>query len=303
MIGFMPGVAAIVAACVGAGTGPLPESALAVRAGGEWTEWWRSDRAPSAWSTAGGALVRSIRWTRGADGAEYADVELRGSGEGWRTRLVVARIDPARVKLALDTATSGGSPAWTIDRASGGALFAVNAGQFVRTQPWGWVVMNGRELLGASVAPLVTTVTIDARGAVRFTHAMKPDAAGVQWAFQSYPTLVNAGVVPEPLTKAGCGIDVAHRDARLAIGADSSGRVVIAMTRFDALGGALDRVPFGLTTPEMAGVARALGLRDAVLLDGGISAQLMVRGADGTAHKWAGTRAVPLALVAFPRTP
>ena len=73
------------------------------------------------------------------------------------------------------------------------------------------------------------------------------------------------------------------------------------MTRFDALGGALDRVPFGLTTPEMAAVMGAAGAIDAVMLDGGISAQLLVRDAAGVAHTWLGTRKVPLGLIAYPR--
>ena len=96
-------------------------------------------------------------------------------------------------------------------------------------------------------------------------------------------------------------MDVAHRDARLALGIDVSGRLLIAMTRFDVIGRAFDRVPFGLTTPEMAAVMGALGAVDAVLLDGGISAQLLVRDASGIAHRWPGVRKVPLALVAHRR--
>jgi hypothetical protein len=44
----------------------------------------------------------------------------------------------------------------------------------------------------------------------------------------------------------------------------------------------------------------ALGARRAVLLDGGISGQLMVR-EGGAARAWAGLRDVPLGLVAVPR--
>jgi exopolysaccharide biosynthesis protein len=36
-------------------------------------------------------------------------------------------------------------------------------------------------------------------------------------------------------------------------------------------------LPFGLTTPEVAAVMGALGARRAVLLDGGISSQLLIR--------------------------
>jgi hypothetical protein len=73
---------------------------------------------------------------------------------------------------------------------------------------------------------------------------------------------------------------------------------VLAMTRFDALGPDLGFVPFGLTTPEMAAVMGALGARDAVMLDGGISAQVLLRtGVAGGEERWPGLRDVPLAMV------
>ena len=90
-------------------------------------------------------------------------------------------------------------------------------------------------------------------------------------------------------------------DARAAIGQDREGRIIVAITRFDAFGQSLGFVPFGLTTPEMAAVMGALGARDAVALDGGISAQLALRNADGSVLSWRGMRSVPLALVARPR--
>lgn len=292
--------AALVAACVGAGVGPLPASTLSARVGGRWTEVWKSDRAPSE-IRSGGALSRLVVWTADAGAVEFAELELSGNGEAWRTKLVVARVNPRRARFQLEMASTAGSPSWTIDKVPTDALLAVNAGQFVRTVPWGWVVTDGREQLSALVAPLVSTVAIARSGTVTFTHAVKPDSAGVAWAFQSYPTLLRAGVVPDQLTKAGCGVDVAHRDARLAMGLDPDGRLIIVMTRFDGLGGALDRVPFGLTTPEMAGVMQSLGVRDAVLLDGGISAQMMVREKNGSARRWPGTRAVPLGLIVLPK--
>ncbi|MGH7498914.1 MAG: phosphodiester glycosidase family protein [Gemmatimonadales bacterium] len=64
-----------------------------------------------------------------------------------------------------------------------------------------------------------------------------------------------------------------------------------------ALGETLGRVPFGFTSPEMAAVMGALGCRQALLLDGGISGQLLVRDGEGTPHVWAGTRQVLLGLV------
>jgi len=46
----------------------------------------------------------------------------------------------------------------------------------------------------------------------------------------------------------------------------------------------------------------AFGARDAVMLDGGISAQLLLRDqARKATHRWTGLRKVPLALIARPR--
>jgi exopolysaccharide biosynthesis protein len=108
---------------------------------------------------------------------------------------------------------------------------------------------------------------------------------------------VRDGEIPSPLFNERSGVNLRHRDARLAIGLLRDGRVLVAMTRFEALGGALSNLPFGLTTPEMAAVMGALGASRAVLLDGGISSQLLVRDTTGTARAWRGIRQVPLGLV------
>jgi hypothetical protein len=71
---------------------------------------------------------------------------------------------------------------------------------------------------------------------------------------------------------------------------------LIVLTRF---GGT--RLPFGPTTPEMAAIMGALGCRRAMLLDGGLSGQLMFRDAQGRANRWPGLRSVPIGLLAFPK--
>jgi hypothetical protein len=78
------------------------------------------------------------------------------------------------------------------------------------------------------------------------------------------------------------------------------GRLLFAMTRFRGLGGAGEFLPLGLTNPEMAAVMGALGCRSAVALDGGLSAQLLVRSTEGRLRTWRGLRAVPLGLIAEP---
>jgi len=78
-------------------------------------------------------------------------------------------------------------------------------------------------------------------------------------------------------------------------------RILIAVTRFNALGDAAAKIPFGLTVPEMAALVGALGCRRAVSLDGGISGQLAVREAGGAMQKWTAWRLVPLGLLVLPQ--
>jgi hypothetical protein len=281
----------------------LPASTLEVATdAGAWVRAWRSDSAPRTYDgTAWPGLAPRGTGLVGA-GLRLDRYRLRGSGEAFRTELYVVRLDPDSVRLALDTAFRHGARAWTLDRAGGGTVFAVNAGQFVADLPWGWVQLDGRTYLPPGRGPLVTTVAIGRDGRMTLLHGAKlPGAGDSRWAFQSYPTLLAAGDVPTPLRAADQGVDVAHRDARLAIGTRHDGSVVLAMTRFGALGEAMGRLPFGLTTPEMAAVMGLLGTEDAVLLDGGISAQLLVRGRGGVVTRLSGLRSVPLALVAMPK--
>jgi exopolysaccharide biosynthesis protein len=247
-------------------------------------------------------LDRSVAWRAGAEGIEYGELQLAGSGEAWRTRVVVARLDPRRVTLSLAAAFAE-DQRWTVADAGAPVALAVNAGQFRGLLPWGWVVTGGRQLLSPQYAPLAGAVVVDRSGAVRI---VPPDEVAAEQrrgeareAFQSYPMLLEDGAPPEPLVRPGLGVSVDHRDARLAVGTLPDGRVVVALTRFDALGPRLGRLPFGFTSGEMAKVMRALGCRDAILLDGGVSGQLMVREESGAVRTWAGIRSVPLGLVAL----
>ena len=288
--------AALVAAAIS-----LPDSSLAVRRGSTWTEWWNAKAAPVRWRPSDTTRLGPIGWKSGAAGMEWSEVVLAGSGEAWRTRVIVARIDPRLVRLRLDTALAGGAPRWTIDRSQPRDVFAVNAGQFLQSMPWGQVILDGSEWLGAGRGPLASTVAMDTSGRVRIVHGRGVAQTGITWAFQSYPTLLRDGEVPLELQASDRRVDVEHRDARAAIGVSYDGRMVVALTRFDALGATLGFVPFGLTVPEMAAVMGAVGARDAVMLDGGISGQLLLRDANGEAHRWRGSRKVPLALVGTSR--
>jgi hypothetical protein len=280
---------------------PLPSSRLSVMVDGQWREWWKSASAPHEWSSPDESLLRAFKWRPVTDGVEWAEVRLAGTGEAWRLRLIVARVDPARVQFGLDTAFNAArtKAAWSIENTADDVLVALNAGQFPRAMPWGWVAINGREFLPPGQGPLSMGVAFDAAGAVRWIPGDSLQAPGVRsgtvTGFQSYPTLLVNGAVPEPLRAGELGIDVEHRDARLAIGQDRDGHILVAMTRFDGAGAALGFVPFGLTTPEMAAVMGALGAANAVMLDGGISSQLLIRDPSGVC-RWTGLRNVPLGL-------
>jgi hypothetical protein len=281
---------------------PLPHSVLAVQRQGRWVEWWRSEQAPARWSRPHPALTPA--WSAVAPGVDRAELRLSGRGEAWRLRVVLVRTDPRRVRLGLERASrmEGLLANWSVDSAASDAVVAVNAGQFSGGAPWGWVVREGREEQAPGPGPLAPALVQWRSGEVALVPA--PAIAGVRAgggianAFQSYPALLDpGGVVPAPLRAAGRGVDVAHRDSRLALGVLADGRLLLALTRFDALSGVMDELPFGPTTPEMAALMGALGCRQAMLLDGGISGQLLLRPRNGEALRWPGLRRVPLGLV------
>jgi len=143
---------------------------------------------------------------------------------------------------------------------------------------------------------------VDTAGRLRFesdstvASLRARDSTDVVEAFQSYPVLVRSGAIPDALSRPSPFIDLTHRDARLAIGLMADGTVLVALTRFDALGDALGSVPAGLTVPEMSGLMALAGASEAVLLDGGLSAQLMMQDSTGERKMWKGLRRVPLGL-------
>jgi Phosphodiester glycosidase len=290
----------------GGGRGdPLPASHLAVRTATGWATWWRAAAAPVAWSAADSLVAQRVAWHAGAAGTAWGELELAGSGEAWRTQVILVRLDPRQLRFRVDTGfTPPLRPAWNLERVPLAAVLAMNAGQFLDGLPWGWVVIDGRQMQPPGHGPLAVAVAADSSGTVYWIQddsLHRTRVGHVAWAFESYPALLRSDTVPAPLRADGRGLDVGHRDARLAIGRLRDGQLLVALTRFDALGGAFGAIPFGLTVPEMAALMGALGCRDAVLLDGGISAQLLVRDPRGSARTWRGLRRVPLALLAFPR--
>lgn len=250
-------------------------------------------------------LNRILDWQSLQPGLEVAEFAVEAGRLGMNVRIIVARMDLNTFDFRLVHATRANrmTGAWTVDAAPADAALALNAGQFKETGPWGWLVLNGVEKRDPGFGPLSVGIAFDTTGRLNWIpfKELAQNRAGraIRFAFQSYPALLLDGAVPQ--MAAGSAIDQSHRDIRLILAQDTDGRLLILLTRYDALGGALARMPIGLTVPESIDVVRALGARHAVMLDGGVSAQMLLRDRNGEARVWKGMRAVPLALVAFPR--
>jgi hypothetical protein len=128
---------------------------LAVQDGDAWHAFWRSDRAPSRFSTADPSVTEALRWKRLAPGLEWSELRIACAAPVWRAKLIVARIDPREtgLTLAMDLTRDDMRPAWTIDRAPEDAILAVNVAQFASAMPWGWVVIDGRQRLAPGAGP------------------------------------------------------------------------------------------------------------------------------------------------------
>lgn len=253
------------------------------------------------------ASAPALRW-RGSI-VRWAEWPVRLGTEGVRNRIIVAVVDPARVTLTLEIARQGDALGpWTIEEAPPEAILAFNAGQFTDTGPWGWVRHRGRDRAAPGAGALAGAFAVDTAGrpAILPAHTLPAATRDARWeeAVQSYPQLLMNGL-PVPALCAGSDLDRSHRDARLVIGLRRDGMLLVLLSRYADTGSgltrAVERVPIGPTTPEMAEIARRLGVIDALMLDGGLSAQLRIgRGAE--AFRWPGLRAVPLAIVARPRS-
>jgi phosphodiester glycosidase len=259
--------------------------------------------AAPAWSPDAGRL----EWQHRGVGLDRAIIEVAGGGEGWHTRIVAVRIDPAQFHFRLRSRLRGVEPAWSVDRAPEAAALAFNVGQFNGITPWGWVVMEGEEIRPPGRGPLSVAIAWDKSGSVRWLSPEEIErdrnSGAIVQAFQSYPMLIDGrGDVPRQIREPGLGVDVEHRDARLALGALGDGKLVVAITRFNGLGPISPALPLGLNLSEMAEVMRRLGCVRAVSLDGGVSAQLMTK-ENGLRRFWRGWRSVPLGLVAEPVQP
>ncbi len=242
---------------------------------------------------------------RGTD-VRWAEWPIEVGERRLPVRIVVVEVDPQRVQLELTIARDGSALAgWSLDNTPSDAVLAVNAGQFTDEGPWGWVVHNGREWQRPGRGALAGAITIDSAGRVTIIDASEIEtsraAGSVREALQSYPLILRGSRAPNALC-ARDAIDQTHRDVRLVFATRADGRVLLLLSRYDGVAGLASRLPIGPTTPEMAEVAWRLGAEHALMLDGGLSAQLLVR--DSTDElRWNGLRRVPLALVGRSKRP
>jgi hypothetical protein len=282
----------------------LPDSSLFVQLGKGKIVWWRAAEAPGEWTGPNPITSKAVHWSVLRPGLESARLDLWGDHVGQHVAVILARLDPAKFTLQLDKATNNSRPAWSIDSVPPNSALAVNAGQFEGDRPWGWLVRGGKELQPPRPGPLSSALVVDRGGRASIIDADEIPGArkrnDIVTAFQSYPAiLMGHGRVPDPLRAPGRGVDLDHRDSRLALGLLPDGRLLIALTRFAGAGSILSQLPMGPTTAEMAAIMGALGCRRAVLLDGGLSGQLMIRDARNKIQRWPGLRAVPLGLTAI----
>jgi hypothetical protein len=290
------------------------QDALLVRASPQapWRPLWRGRAAPARWAVGDRSLQQVVRWRRAAPGIAVATLAA-ASGDahaaprrGLAFEFMVVRIETAQVRVQLHLArgVDGQTEPWDIMRAPARALVALNAGQFTDDGPWGWIVYNGRELQAPGSGALAGALVVDSAGRASLMDPASVDSvrarSAVRWAVQSYPALLTGdGVVPEPLRADARGVDRTHRDTRLALGQQRDGALLIVLSRYRSLGRVAERAPIGPTTPEMAALLGALGAQRALMLDGGLSAQLLVRAPDRT-EQWPGLRSVPLGLIVMP---
>jgi phosphodiester glycosidase len=251
-------------------------------------------------------LTLGVPWHAVRPGVWQREVPMASAGPLAVVRAVVIRLDPSRLRLSLDAVTrdSGLRGAWTIDSLPANALLGFNAGQFTGGIPWGWLVLDGRETRPPGVGTLGMAFMVDSggRASLLMPEELAAERGRARLAFQSYPALlVGEGKQPWELQAPGRGVSLTHRDSRLALGLLADGTIVVALTRFTGLGKAGETLPWGPTVQEMADFMRSLGCVRAMLLDGGISSQLVVRGADGSLTRWPNWRPVPLALVVTSR--
>jgi exopolysaccharide biosynthesis protein len=251
------------------------------------------------------ALAIAAAWEPIRPGVWHRVAPMSAAGPLASVNIVAVRIDPRLVRFSIDEANSDGGRrnTWTIDSIGEATVVAFNAGQFTAAGAWGWLVRDGAEEQPPGRGSVAMAFVVDSAGTPSLLEPKEIEArrGHVALALQSYPALlVGDGQLPYELQSEGRGVNLTHRDSRLAMCTLGDGTVVVALTRIAGMGSTLETLPWGPTVVEMANYMRSLGCTRAMLLDGGISGQLALRGSDGTLRKWPNWRSVPVGLAVTP---
>jgi len=157
--------------------------------------------------------------------------------------------------------------------ARSGARAVINGGYFHVTsyQPAGDLVMQGRLLTWGRI-PTALAITPDNRATIApsttalLGQPLDATWTGMETVIATGPRILRAGEVQRTFSAAYHDTGVFRRAARSAVGLNGNRDLVFVSTRTP------------LTAPEMGKVMRRLGLRDALLLDGGSSTGMSVQG-------------------------
>ena len=255
---------------------------------------WRAF-APGAPAASDPLLARAIRWQAEQPGLRAGSFEVRAAGWLLTNRVAVVEIDPNRYRFSLAAAPSfapRSADAWMVDST---IVLAANTGLFGQGgAPQGLVLLDG--VRHGRLSAWLDAVVAFEDGRPRLLGL--PEARSLDGgasAFQVLPWLVRGGRVAFGATS-GLGLSRTHRDRRLTLCLGTDGLVRLLLSNFEVFGQEAGTIPVGLTIPEQATIAGAAGCADAVALDGGISAQLIVR-VGRRVHRMPGWREVPLVML------
>lgn len=269
-----------------------PAPGLEIRVAGAWKPW--PAFGPGAAAAAAPALAAAVAWRDSAPGFRIGAFDVRTADGLLRNSVALLEIDPARWRFALAAAPAferRSAEEWLLGDST--LALAVNTGLFRESgAPIGLVLVDGVRR-GTPVSWLDAVVVLE-DGIPRLAPTQAPLASGAS-AFQTLPWLVRDGRVALGVTS-GVRLSRTHRDRRITLCLDGDGRVRLLLSNFEVFGATVGRVPVGLTIPEQAALAAGAGCRDAVALDGGISAQIAARPA-GRLVRMPGWRKVPLMMV------
>ena len=115
---------------------------------------------------AAAAVIGGLLWHPLRPGMWVSESQMAADGPLSVVRSIAIRVDPARYRFQLDTATRdyGIRGAWTVASLPGDGVVAFNAGQFNAGFPWGWVVRDGVELQPPGSGKLAMAFTVDRDG-------------------------------------------------------------------------------------------------------------------------------------------